>query len=45
GHYHHGDCLKGKGVCYYCKELGHMRHECPEWRKRVGSSATTKNKG
>jgi hypothetical protein len=42
---HFGDCLKGKGLCYYCKWPGHMKHECPELKKQSGFSGATKSKG
>ncbi|KAK2369205.1 hypothetical protein QL285_082353 [Trifolium repens] len=27
---HSGECMKGKNMCYYCKQPGHYKHECPK---------------
>jgi hypothetical protein len=45
GNHHTGECMKGRGVCYHCKQPGHMRYECPELKKQGGASGTTKSKG
>ncbi|MCI35703.1 hypothetical protein A2U01_0056924, partial [Trifolium medium] len=37
--------MKGKGVCYYCKQTSHFKHECPALKKNEDSSGTTKTKG
>ena len=29
GRLHNGECLMGKGVCFYCKKPGHLRDDCP----------------
>ncbi|MCI17104.1 gag protease polyprotein, partial [Trifolium medium] len=42
---HAGECLRGKGVCYHCKQPGHMKHECPELKKQSGGSGTNRSKG
>jgi hypothetical protein len=26
GNHHGGECMKGKGVCYFCKQPGHMKN-------------------
>ncbi|MCI34015.1 magnesium transporter NIPA2-like, partial [Trifolium medium] len=45
GKSHSGECMKGKGVCYYCKQPGHMRNECPKWKSLGGAEGTTLSKG
>ncbi|MCI70732.1 hypothetical protein A2U01_0091995, partial [Trifolium medium] len=37
--------MKGKGVCYYFKQPGHMKHECPKWKSLGGTEGTTVSKG
>ncbi|MCI60525.1 hypothetical protein A2U01_0081781, partial [Trifolium medium] len=29
--------MKGKGVCYFCKQSGHMKNECPKWKSLGGA--------
>ncbi|MCI23718.1 retrotransposon protein, partial [Trifolium medium] len=41
GKHHSGECMKDKGVCYYCKQPGHMRNECPKWKSLGGAEGTT----
>ncbi|MCI76145.1 hypothetical protein A2U01_0097414, partial [Trifolium medium] len=38
-------CLKGKGVCYFCKQPGHMRNDCPKWKSLSGIEGSIKGKG
>ncbi|GAU50680.1 hypothetical protein TSUD_371390 [Trifolium subterraneum] len=45
GMFHHGECMKGKGVCFHCKQPGHYKNECPKLYGSGGSSGTTKSKG
>ncbi|GAU10567.1 hypothetical protein TSUD_419560, partial [Trifolium subterraneum] len=45
GVFHHGECMKGKGVCFHCKQPGHYKNECPKLHGPGGSSGTTKSKG
>ncbi|GAU47915.1 hypothetical protein TSUD_404680 [Trifolium subterraneum] len=45
GMFHHGECMKGKGVCFHCKQPGHYKNECPKLHGSRGSSGTTKSKG
>ncbi|MCI24395.1 hypothetical protein A2U01_0045578 [Trifolium medium] len=45
GKSHSGECMKGKGVCYYCKQPGHMKKECPKWKSLGGAEGTTTSKG
>ncbi|GAU49923.1 hypothetical protein TSUD_180410 [Trifolium subterraneum] len=45
GMFHHGECMKGKGVCFHCKQPGHYKNECPKLHVSGGSSGTTKSKG
>ncbi|MCI42697.1 enzymatic polyprotein, partial [Trifolium medium] len=45
GKSHGGECMKGKGVCYSCKQPGHMKHECPKWKSLGGAEGTTVSKG
>ncbi|GAU48779.1 hypothetical protein TSUD_406220 [Trifolium subterraneum] len=45
GMFHHGECMKGKGVCFHCKQPGHYKNECPKLHGSGGSSGTTKSKG
>ncbi|GAU44000.1 hypothetical protein TSUD_91790 [Trifolium subterraneum] len=45
GMFHHGECVKGKGVCFHCKQPGHYKNECPKLHGSGGSSGTTKSKG
>ncbi|GAU50199.1 hypothetical protein TSUD_408870 [Trifolium subterraneum] len=44
GMFHHGECVKGKGVCFHCKQPGHYKNECPKLHGSGGSSGTTKSK-
>ncbi|MCI55653.1 hypothetical protein A2U01_0076904, partial [Trifolium medium] len=37
--------MKGKGVCYYCKQPRHMRNECPKWKSLGGEEGTMVSKG
>ncbi|MCI71409.1 hypothetical protein A2U01_0092672, partial [Trifolium medium] len=37
--------MKGKGVCYFCKQPGHMKHECSKWKSLGGAEGTTVSKG
>ncbi|MCI43391.1 retrotransposon protein, partial [Trifolium medium] len=41
GKSHSGECTKGKGVCYFCKQPGHMKHECPKWKSLGGAEGNT----
>ncbi|GAU10603.1 hypothetical protein TSUD_418240, partial [Trifolium subterraneum] len=43
--FHHGECVKGKGVCFHCKQPGHYKNECPNLHGSGGSSGTIKSKG
>ncbi|GAU46468.1 hypothetical protein TSUD_402350 [Trifolium subterraneum] len=45
GVFHHGECMKGKGVCFHCKQPGHYKNECPKLHGSGGSSGTTRSKG
>ncbi|GAU49453.1 hypothetical protein TSUD_407400 [Trifolium subterraneum] len=45
GMFHHGECMKGKGVCFHCKQPGHYKNECPKLHGSGGSSGTTRSKG
>jgi hypothetical protein len=45
GSHHFGMCMKGKCICYYCRQPGHMRNECPELRKQSGPGGSSKGKG
>ncbi|MCI57517.1 retrotransposon protein, partial [Trifolium medium] len=45
GKFHGGECMKGKGVCYFCKQPGHMKHECPKWKSLGGAEGTTVSRG
>ncbi|GAU51374.1 hypothetical protein TSUD_413070 [Trifolium subterraneum] len=45
GVFHHGECMKGKGVCFHCKQPGHYKNEYPKLHGSGGSSGTTKSKG
>ncbi|XP_057808422.1 uncharacterized protein LOC131022897 [Salvia miltiorrhiza] len=43
GKYHYGECMWGKGVCFFCREPVHTTHNCPkkmnnalEGKKNVG---------
>ncbi|KAK2443611.1 hypothetical protein QL285_014700 [Trifolium repens] len=42
---HSGECMKGKNMCYYCKQPGHYKHECPKLRRQGDSSGASKSKG
>jgi hypothetical protein len=42
---HSGECMKGKNVCYYCKQPGHYKHECPKLKRQGDSSGASKSKG
>ncbi|GAU50740.1 hypothetical protein TSUD_99100 [Trifolium subterraneum] len=42
---HSGECMKGKGVCYHCRQPGHYKNECPKLQGTGGSSGTTRSKG
>ncbi|GAU37258.1 hypothetical protein TSUD_319120 [Trifolium subterraneum] len=42
---HEGECPKAKGVCYYCRQPGHFKNECPKLKKQSETSGTTKSKG
>ncbi|MCI46684.1 hypothetical protein A2U01_0067925, partial [Trifolium medium] len=37
--------MKGNGVCYFCKQPGHMKHECPKWKNLGGAEGTTVSRG
>ncbi|MCI84005.1 retrotransposon protein, partial [Trifolium medium] len=45
GNRHKYECLKGKGVCYFCKQPGHTRNDCPKWKSSGGVESSTKGKG
>ncbi|GAU50497.1 hypothetical protein TSUD_242400 [Trifolium subterraneum] len=45
GSVHNGECMKGKGVCFHCKQPGHYKNECPKLHGSGGSSGTTRSKG
>ncbi|GAU10392.1 hypothetical protein TSUD_417700, partial [Trifolium subterraneum] len=45
GVFHHGECMKGKGVCFHCKQPGHYKNECSKLHGSGGSSGTTRSKG
>ncbi|GAU33777.1 hypothetical protein TSUD_393390 [Trifolium subterraneum] len=45
GFVHNGECMKGKGVCFHCKQPGHYKNECPKLHGSGGSSGTTRSKG
>ncbi|KAK2449583.1 hypothetical protein QL285_008768 [Trifolium repens] len=45
GSHHSGICMKGQGICYYCRKPGHMRNECPELKKQSGSGGPSRGKG
>ncbi|CAJ2628780.1 unnamed protein product [Trifolium pratense] len=45
GNYHGGECMKGKGICYFCKQPGHMKSDCPKWKSVGGAEGTTISKG
>jgi hypothetical protein len=44
GSHHSGTCMRGQGICYYCRKQGHMRNECPELKKQSGAEGS-KGKG
>ncbi|MCI80973.1 hypothetical protein A2U01_0102245, partial [Trifolium medium] len=37
--------MKGKGVCYFCKQPWHMKQECPKWKSFGGAEGTTVSRG
>ncbi|MCI90283.1 hypothetical protein A2U01_0111575, partial [Trifolium medium] len=37
--------MKGKDVCFYYKQPGHYRGDCPKLQKQGDFSGTTKSKG
>ncbi|MCI70870.1 hypothetical protein A2U01_0092133, partial [Trifolium medium] len=37
--------MKGKGVCYFCKQPGHIKNECPKWKSLGGAEGTTVSRG
>ncbi|GAU18216.1 hypothetical protein TSUD_26800 [Trifolium subterraneum] len=45
GSFHNGECMKGKGVCFHCKQPDHYKNECPKLHGSGGSSGTTRSKG
>ncbi|XP_012574249.1 uncharacterized protein [Cicer arietinum] len=45
GRDHGGECLVGKQVCYYCKQLGHMAPFCPIRQKQAESNPNKSNTG
>ncbi|GAU29982.1 hypothetical protein TSUD_360970 [Trifolium subterraneum] len=45
GSVHNGECMKGKYVCFHCKQPGHYKNECPKLHGSGGSSGTTGSKG
>ncbi|WJX56312.1 hypothetical protein P8452_41980 [Trifolium repens] len=42
---HSGECMKGRNMCYYCKQSGHYKHECPKLKRQGDSSGASKSKG
>ncbi|GAU39338.1 hypothetical protein TSUD_60890 [Trifolium subterraneum] len=44
GSIHNGECMKGKGVCFHCKQPGHYKNECPKLHGSGGASGTTRSK-
>ncbi|PNX86789.1 cellular nucleic acid-binding protein [Trifolium pratense] len=42
---HNGECMKGRDVCYYCRQPGHYKSDCPKLQKSGDYSGTTKSKG
>jgi hypothetical protein len=45
GSHHSGKCMMGQGICYYCRQPGHMRNECVKLRKQSGPGGSSKGKG
>ncbi|MCI45912.1 retrotransposon protein, partial [Trifolium medium] len=45
GNRHRDECLKGRGICYSCKQPGHMRNYCPKWESLSGIEGSTNGKG
>ncbi|GAU10670.1 hypothetical protein TSUD_425730, partial [Trifolium subterraneum] len=45
GSVHNGQCMKGKGVCFHCKQPGHYKNECPKLHGSGGSGGSTRSKG
>ncbi|GAU50771.1 hypothetical protein TSUD_290990 [Trifolium subterraneum] len=45
GNRHGGECMKGKRVCYLCKQPGHMKNDWPKWKNMGGAKGTTISKG
>ncbi|GAU47719.1 hypothetical protein TSUD_285060 [Trifolium subterraneum] len=45
GSVHNGECMKGKGVCFHCKQPGYYKNECPKLHGSGGASGTTRSKG
>jgi hypothetical protein len=37
--------MKGRNMCYYCKQPGHYKHECPKLKRQGDSSGASKSKG
>ncbi|MCI61587.1 hypothetical protein A2U01_0082844, partial [Trifolium medium] len=43
GNYHKDECMKGKGVCNFCKQPRYMRNDCPKWKSLGGAEGSTKS--
>jgi hypothetical protein len=41
GKAHLGECMKGLGVCFGCRQLGHIISDCPNRKNKGGAELTT----
>ncbi|MCH80451.1 retrotransposon protein, partial [Trifolium medium] len=45
GKAHLGECMKGLGVCFGCRQPGHIISDCPNRKNKGGAELTTTSKG